>query len=75
MSTIILRPRIRPSWTTGFRRGTERNSTMKYLESSPLDYERLLRIVEEARAAGFEPMPMNGVRQPFDYERRKAKTA
>jgi hypothetical protein len=45
---------------------------MKYLESSPLDYERLLRIVEEARAAGFEPMPMNGVRQPFDYERRKA---
>lgn len=43
---------------------------MKYLETSPQDYARLLRIVEEARAAGFEPMPMDGVRLPFDYERR-----
>jgi hypothetical protein len=44
---------------------------MKYLESSPQEYARLLRIIQEARAAGYEPIPMDGVRQPFDYERRK----
>jgi hypothetical protein len=44
---------------------------MEYLENSPEEYARLVRIIEEAQAAGYEPMPMDGVRQPFDYERRK----
>ena len=71
MSTKILRPRSRVTWTAGFRRGRERNSTIKYLESSPREYERLRRIIRESRAAGYAPVPMDGVRQPFDYERRK----
>lgn len=75
MATRLLRPRIRPTWTAGLRRGRERNSTMKYLESSPQEYARLLRIIEETRAIFGEPMPMDGVKQPFDYERRKAKSA
>jgi hypothetical protein len=43
---------------------------MKYLESSPQEYARLLRIIEETRAAGYEPMPMHRVKQPLNYEVR-----
>jgi hypothetical protein len=71
MATRIIRARVRPTWTAGLRRGRERNSTMKYLQSSPEEYKRLLRIIQRSRAAGYEPMPMTGVRQPFGYERRK----
>jgi hypothetical protein len=70
MATRLLRSRIRPTWTAGLRRGSERNSTMKYLESSPQEYARLLRIIEETRAAGYEPMPMHRVKQPLNYEVR-----
>lgn len=64
------RTRVRAMWTAGLRRGRERNETMRYLESSPKEYERVLRIIEEARAQGHEPMPMRRVKQPFDYDRR-----
>lgn len=64
------RAHVRPMWTAGFRRGRERNETMKYLESCPKEYERLLRIIREARAQGYEPMSMHRVKQPFDYDRR-----
>jgi hypothetical protein len=69
MATSISRPRIGIAWNTGFRRGRERNSTMQYLQSSPQEYERVMRIIHETRAAGFAPSPMPGVRQPFDYQR------
>lgn len=70
MADQTQRARLRPTWIAGFRRGRERNETMRYLMSSPLEYARLLRIVEEACAAGFGLMPMDRVKQPFDYERR-----
>lgn len=70
MATRILRPRIRPMWLGGLRRGKERNSTMEYLRNHPAEYERLRRIVQEVRAQGFEPIPMDGVKQLFDYDRR-----
>jgi toxin YoeB len=64
------RPRIRPTWTAGLRRGRERDATMRYLESSPRDYERLLRIIRDTRPANYQPMRLDGVRLPFDYDRR-----
>lgn len=69
MATRILRPRIQPMWRGGLRRGRPRNSTMEYLRSHPDDYNRLLRIVAEVRAQGFEPVPMDRVKQFFDYGR------
>lgn len=71
MATKISRPRTDITWHAGLRRGRERNSTMQYLLSSPREYERVMRIIHEASAAGFAPDPMPGVRQPFDYDRRK----
>ena len=71
MATKISRPRIGIAWNAGFRRGRERNSTMQYLLSSPEEYERVMRIIHKARAAGHTPSPMPGVRQPFDYDRGK----
>ena len=43
---------------------------MTYLRNHPEDYERLLRIIEEVRAQGFVPIPLNRMKQPFDYDRR-----
>jgi hypothetical protein len=43
---------------------------MEYLRNHPDEYARLLRIVEEVRAQGFEPVPMDRVKQFFDYDRR-----
>ncbi len=70
MSIKIQRHRIRPTWKGGLRRGKERNSTMAYLRTHPEDYERLLRIIEEVRAQGFVPIPLDRMKQPFDYDRR-----
>jgi hypothetical protein len=70
MATIIQRQRVRPMWRAGLRRGRERNSTMAYLRNHPEEYARLRRIVEEIRAQGFEPVPMERVKQFFDYDRR-----
>lgn len=43
---------------------------MDYLRTHPQDYERLLRIIEGVRATSFEPIPMDRVKQFFDYDRR-----
>jgi hypothetical protein len=43
---------------------------MQYLQSHPEEANRLLRILEEGRAQGFQPVSMYRVKQPFDYDRR-----
>lgn len=42
---------------------------MEYLHGHPEDYNRLRRIIAEVRAQGFEPVPMDRVKQFFDYGR------
>jgi hypothetical protein len=70
MATQLQRQRIAPTWRAGLRRGRERNSTMAHLRNHPGEYARLRRIMEELRAQGFEPVPMERVKQFFDYGRR-----
>jgi hypothetical protein len=69
MATQLQRQRIQPTWRGGLRRGKPRNSTMEYLQGHPDDYNRLQRIIAEVRAQGFEPVPMDRVKQFFDYGR------
>ena len=70
MPTRIQRLRTSPTWRAGLRRGRERNETMLRLQRSPLMRERLRRIDEQLRAWGVESMPLDRVKQPFDYDRR-----
>jgi anti-sigma factor RsiW len=70
MAPSILRPRIPPMWKGGLRRGRERDTMTAYLAEHPELANRLLEILQEAHARGFEPISMEGVKQPFDYERR-----
>lgn len=42
-----------------------------YLAEHPEFAQRLYRIIEETRAVYGEPLPMDGGRQPFDYQRRR----
>ena len=63
------RTRIPPSWKAGIRRGRERGETMLLLERSPAMRERLRRINAQLRAWGVESMPLDRVKQPFDYGR------
>jgi hypothetical protein len=42
----------------------------RYLGEHPKLADRLLEILQEVRALGHEPVPMEGVRQPFDYAPR-----
>jgi hypothetical protein len=69
MATRIQRMRISPMWKAGIRRGRERNETMLLLQGSPVMRERLRRIDEQLRAWGVQSMPLDRVKQPFDYER------
>ena len=69
MATRILRTRIAPTWRAGLRRGRERNETTLLLQRSPLMQERLRRIDAQLLAWGIESMPLDRVKQPFDYER------
>ena len=64
------RPRIPPTWRAGLRRGKIRNETTLALERCPEMKARLMNILAELDAMGFEPVSMEGVRQPFDYEPR-----
>jgi len=41
-----------------------------YIASHPGYLEDVLRIDRELLATGFEPMPMDRVKRPFDYDRR-----
>jgi hypothetical protein len=70
MATRIQRMRIQPTWRAGLRRGRERNETMLMLQQSPVMQERLRRINEQLKAWGVESMPLDRVKQPFDYDRR-----
>jgi hypothetical protein len=69
MTIRMQRTRIHPSWKAGIRRGRERNETMLLLERSPAMQERLRRISAQLQAWGVESMPLNRVKQPFDYAR------
>jgi hypothetical protein len=64
------RTRISPGWNAGLRRGRERNETTLFLQRSPAMRERLCRIHAQFKAWGVESMPLDRVKQPFDYERR-----
>jgi hypothetical protein len=68
MATRLQRLRIRPTWRGGLRRGTVRDTMTAYLAEHPEVVGRLLEILAETRAQGYEPMSMEGVKQPFDYE-------
>jgi hypothetical protein len=70
MATRIQRTRIPPMWRAGLRRGRERNETTLMLQQSPVMQEKLRRIDAQLRAWGVESMPLDRVKQPFDYDRR-----
>lgn len=70
MATRLERPRIRPLWRAGLRRGKVRDTMTAYLAEHPDLARRLAEILVEVRAQGYEPVPMDRVRQPFDYDRR-----
>lgn len=69
MATQIQRTRIRPTWSAGLRLGRERDETMRLLRDSPAMQRRLRGINEQLRAWGVESMPLDRVKQPFDYGR------
>lgn len=70
MTTQIQRQRMRPMWRGGLRRGRVRDTMAAYIASHPGYLEDVLRIDRELLATGFEPMPMDRVKRPFDYDRR-----
>lgn len=70
MATRLIRPRIRPQWKAGLRRGTVRDTMTAYLAEHPELARQLRDALEEIRARGYEPVPMDRVKQPFDYWRR-----
>ncbi|HYR07370.1 MAG TPA: hypothetical protein VEQ60_06370 [Longimicrobium sp.] len=70
MTTQIQRQRIQPTWRAGLRRGKIRDTMAEYIARYPEYLDDVLRIDRELLATGFEPMPMEGVRQPFDYAPR-----
>jgi len=70
MATVIQRQRIRPTWRAGLRRGKVRDTMTAYLAERPAFAEQIREFSRYMDAMGWEPMPMDGVRQPFDYEPR-----
>jgi hypothetical protein len=56
-------------WSAGIRRGRERDDTTRLLRQSPAMRERMDRINAQLRAWGVESMPLDRVKQPFDYAR------
>lgn len=71
MATRILRPRIRPMWRGGLRRGRVRDTMTQYLAERPEFAERLSRLIAESRAVNGPPLPLPPyVRIPFDFDRR-----
>jgi hypothetical protein len=71
MATQLQRTRIRPLWKGGLRRGTVRDTMTAYMAEHPEFAEELRQIHRQLEAWGAEPMSMEGVRQPFDYETRR----
>lgn len=71
MTTKLHRPRIRPVWQGGLRRGRVRDTMTQYLADHPEFAERLFRILEGSRAVNGPPLPLPPhVRTPFDFDRR-----
>ncbi|HYW13774.1 MAG TPA: hypothetical protein VE871_17560 [Longimicrobium sp.] len=66
-----IRTRIRLTWKGGLRRSKERNTMTAYIAAHPGYLDDVFRIDAEMLAAGFVPMPMNRVKQPFDYQPRR----
>lgn len=69
MATRLQRIRIRPTWRGGLRRGAVRDTMTAYLAEHPDLSNQLLAALRQVRAQGYEPVPMDRVKQPFDYER------
>jgi hypothetical protein len=57
-------------WRAGLRRGRVRDTMAEYISKHPGYLQDVLRIDWELQAMGFEPMPMDRVKRPFDYDRR-----
>jgi hypothetical protein len=70
MATRLLRQRIQPTWRAGLRRGKVRDTMTAHLAKHPGYLDDVFRIDRELEAIGFEPMPMDRVKRPFDYVRR-----
>ncbi|HYR07371.1 MAG TPA: hypothetical protein VEQ60_06375 [Longimicrobium sp.] len=70
MTTQLQRQRIRPMWRAGLRRGRKRIGATIAFEQCPEMKARLMKVIAEMDAMGLDPMPMDHVRQPFDYDRR-----
>ena len=70
MATQLQRQRIRPMWRGGLRRGRKRIGATIAFEQCPEMKTRLMKVIAEMDAMGLDPMPMDHVRQPFDYDRR-----
>lgn len=70
MATRLLRPRIRPMWRAGLRRGKVRDTMTAYLAEHPEFANRLCQLSRELDVLGWEPASMESVRQPFDYDPR-----
>lgn len=70
MATRLQRQRIQPTWRGGLRRGKVRDTMTEYLAERPEFAEQIRQISRRLDAMGWEPMSMEGVRQPFDYEPR-----
>lgn len=64
------RTRIRPTWKAGLRRGKERDTLTEYLARRPEYAVEIRRVSRALDAMGLCAMPMEGVKQPFDYTRR-----
>ena len=58
-------------WRAGLRRGKIRDTMAEYLARHPGYLAEVRRIDQQLLTWGFEPMSMEGVRQPFDYAPRK----
>ncbi len=69
MAIQTQRMRVRPTWQAGIRRGTERSEATRLLRCSPAMRVRLCGINAQLRDWGVESMPLDRVKQPFDYVR------
>jgi hypothetical protein len=69
MATRLLRPRIRPRWKGGLRRGRVRDTMTAYLAEHPEFADEIRRVTRALDEVGLDAMPMDRVKQPFDYER------
>lgn len=71
MATQIERPRIRPLWRAGLRRGRERNTMTAYMAAHPEFVQEMHLVHRQLEAWGVQPMSMEGVKQPFEFDSRR----